>query len=175
MGTDKALLDVDGQPLARTVALALRAAGADPVVAVGGDLEGLGAVGVQAVADLHPGEGPLGGVLTALQTVPAEIVVVLACDLPDVDPDVVRAVVAALGEADDVAAPLHDGHLQLLHAAYRRTAQPALAEAFAAGERALHRAVQGLRTAVVTDLPSEPLVDVDEPEDLERRGGGAPG
>ncbi|WP_434127450.1 molybdenum cofactor guanylyltransferase, partial [Enterococcus faecium] len=45
MGTDKALIEVDGGPLARRVANALRAAGADPVIAVGGDLEALGDLG----------------------------------------------------------------------------------------------------------------------------------
>ncbi len=174
MGADKALLDVDGRPLALTVARALRAAGAEPVVAVGGDLEGLTAVGLRAVPDLHPGEGPLGGVLTALQAVDADVVVVLACDLPDVDADVVRAVVTALGDDDDVAAPRHDDRLELLHAAYRQRAEPVLAAAFAAGERALHRAAQGLRIAAVTDLPPQALADADEPADLRRRGGETP-
>ena len=46
---------------------ALRAGGATEVVAVGGDLPGLGAVGLDARGDDHPGEGPLGGILTALR------------------------------------------------------------------------------------------------------------
>jgi molybdenum cofactor guanylyltransferase len=174
MGVDKALLDVDGRPLALTVARALRAAGADPVVAIGGDREALTGLGLHVVPDLHPGEGPLGGILTALQVLDAETVVVLACDLPDVDADVVRAVILALGEDDDIAAPRHDGRLELLHAAYRRRAEPVLASAFARGERALHRAIHGLRVAAVTDLPDLALTDVDDPADLGRRGGTTP-
>ncbi|HEU5454982.1 MAG TPA: NTP transferase domain-containing protein, partial [Nocardioides sp.] len=87
MGTDKALLEVDGIPLARRVANALRAAGADPVVAVGGDLEALGALGLHAEPDLHPGEGPLGAILTALAATTEAVVVGRACDLPAADAD----------------------------------------------------------------------------------------
>ena len=59
-----------------------------------------------------------------------------------------------------MAAPLHDGRHELLHAAYRRRAQPVLAAAFAAGERAVHRAVRGLTVVGVTGLAPAALVDV---------------
>ena len=93
MGTDKALVEVDGRALALRVADALRAAGASRVVAVGGDLERLQALGLEAVPDLHPGEGPLGGILTALAATDQDVVVVLACDLPAADPSAITAVV----------------------------------------------------------------------------------
>ncbi len=146
MGTDKALIEVDGVPLARRVANALRAAGADPVIAVGGDLEALERAGPDASCpDRHPGEGPLGGILTALAATTEDVVVVLACDLPAADADTIRAVALALGDAD-VAAPWHDGRHELLHAAYHRRAEPVLRAAFDAGERAPHRAVADLVT-----------------------------
>jgi molybdopterin-guanine dinucleotide biosynthesis protein A len=164
MGTDKALLEVDGVALAVRVADALRAAGANRVVAVGGDGPALTALGLDAVADQHPGEGPLGGILTALAAVDDEVVVVLACDLPDPDPAAIRRVVAALGEGD-VAAPPGE----LLHAAYHRRAEGHLAAAFAAGERAPRRAVEGLRVVEVADLPPAALADADRPDDLSGR------
>jgi molybdopterin-guanine dinucleotide biosynthesis protein A len=165
MGTDKALLVVDRQPLAVRVASALRAAGADRVVAVGGDLPALRELGLDAVLDLHAGEGPLGGILTALDATIADVVVVLACDLPGADPAAITAVVDALGEAD-VAAPLRDGRHELLHAAYRRRTQPVLAAAFAAGERAVHRACRALDVVSVTGLADGALADADTPEQL---------
>jgi len=165
MGTDKALLEVDGVPLARRVANALRAAGADPVIAVGGDVEALGAIGLTAVPDAHPGEGPLGGILSALAASDAEVVVVLACDLPAADADTIRAVALALGEAD-IAAPWHDGRHELLHAAYSRRAEATLQAAFEVGERAPQRAVAGLDVVGLEGLPAAALADADTPEDL---------
>ena len=168
MGRDKALLEVDGRPLARRVADALEAAGAARVVAVGGDAERLAALGLEVVPDAHPGDGPLGGILTALAATDEDVVVVLACDLPAVDPTAITAVVDALAGADgaDAAAPWHDGRHELLHAAYHRRAQEHLAAAFRAGERAPHRAVQGLTVVSVTGLPDTALADVDAPDDL---------
>ncbi len=89
----------------------------------------------------------------------------LACDLPAADPSAITAVVDALGDAD-VAAPLHDDRHELLHAAYHRRAQAALADAFAAGERAPHRAVAALDVASVSGLAPEALADADTPDDL---------
>ena len=179
MGADKALLDVDGRPLAVRVADALRAAGATHVVAVGGDLDGLRALGLDAVPDQHPGEGPLGGILTALAATTEDVVMVLACDLPGADATAIGAVVDALDDAD-VAAPRHDGRHELLHAAYHRRAQPALAAAFAEGERAVHRACRGLTLSPSKALPGPPLADADTPEELgldrnrrQRRGRGS--
>jgi molybdopterin-guanine dinucleotide biosynthesis protein A len=71
MGRDKAFVVVDGEPMVVRVARALRGAGADEVVAVGGDEARLSALGLAHLPDDHPGEGPLGGVLTALRLVGA--------------------------------------------------------------------------------------------------------
>lgn len=165
MGRDKALLAVDGRALALAATSALRAAGAQRVLAVGGDRPALEDLGLEVVPDLHPGEGPLGGILTALAASADEVVVVLACDLPDVSADGVRAVVLALGEAD-VAAPARGDRFELLHAAYRRRVAAQLGERFDAGERAVHRACAGLDVVGVEGLEDRWLTDVDEPADL---------
>jgi molybdopterin-guanine dinucleotide biosynthesis protein A len=66
MGTDKALLEVDGVAMAVRVARALDAAGATEVMCIGGDAPALAALGLIVVTDRHPGDGPLGAVITAL-------------------------------------------------------------------------------------------------------------
>ena len=167
MGADKALVELDGLAMARRAADALWAAGATQVVAVGGNAEELARLSLDVVADLHPGEGPLGGILTALAATEEDVVVVLACDLVAADAAAITAVVDGLGDAD-VAAPFHDGRHELLHAAYHRRAESPLTEAFADGERAPHRAVAGLSVASVTGVPAEALADADTPDDLPR-------
>src|SRR5262245_38669006 len=97
MGRDKATdVEVDGRPLVRCVADALVAAGADEVLAIGGDAGKLAAAGLDVVPDAHPGEGPLGGILTALRRARNDTVVVLSCDLAWLD----AATVARLLEVD---------------------------------------------------------------------------
>jgi molybdopterin-guanine dinucleotide biosynthesis protein A/rhodanese-related sulfurtransferase len=173
MGRDKALLEVDGRPLAAIAAAALVEAGADgPVLAVGGNGAALRRLGLEPVPDRYPGEGPLGAVLTALAVARHDVVVVLACDLPGADTTAVALVVAALAATTraDVAIPVVDGWGQPLHAAWRRSARARVGAAFDGGERALHRALRGLTTVTVFGVASRAVADVDTPADLERHG-----
>lgn len=94
MGSDKALLDVDGLPMVIRVADALRAAGCDPVLCQGGDDQLTSALGLQVVPDTDPGAGPVSAILAALEHADGPIVVA-ACDLVDLDAETIRAVTEA--------------------------------------------------------------------------------
>jgi molybdopterin-guanine dinucleotide biosynthesis protein A len=169
MGRDKALLPYGGSPLAVRVAHVLTLAGADPVVAVGGDLHGLEAIGLTAVADPRQGAGPLAGIATALERVgTADIVVVLACDLPEASPIAVRAVVAALAADPDarVAVPVAGGRLQPLHAAWRRTALPVVEAALVRGDGAVRLVLESLGAVTVPGLDPSWFANANEPSDL---------
>lgn len=169
MGRDKALVEVRGTPLARSVADALAAAGARRVVAVGGDAPRLAALGLEVVPDDHPGEGPLGGLLTALDCAGTDVVVVLACDLPAAAAAAVTAVLDALLAAPGaaVAWPEAGGHHHVLHAAWRAPlAAPVLRSAFAAGERSPRRAAAALPRVAVPAVDEQALLGVNRPGDL---------
>ena len=75
---------------------ALRSTGADPVATIGGDLDRLRALGVDAYPDREAGQGPLGGIVTALEVLDAEIVFVAACDLIALSGEAVREVLDAM-------------------------------------------------------------------------------
>ena len=172
MGRDKSLIEIGGSPLAVRVARALGAAGAAHVVAVGGDGAALRASGLEAIPDDTPGEGPLGGILTAFRLASDDVVVVLACDLLEASGPAIEAVVTALHRAPRaaVAWPELHGRAQPLHAAWRVSlAGPPLRQAFDAGERSPSRASSALPLVVVHDLPRAALDDADRPEDLPRR------
>jgi molybdopterin-guanine dinucleotide biosynthesis protein A len=166
MGRDKALIEVDGRPLARIAAAALEDAGASEVLAVGGDESALTRLGLRWVPDRWPREGPLGGLVTALGEAGAEVVVVLSCDLPAVTAEAVRAVLAGLAEGTDASVALAGGRRQPLLAAYRRGCRTELEAAFAAGERALHRALGPLTVAEIPLAEPSWAADVDTPDDL---------
>ena len=173
MGTDKALVELQGRALASRIADALTAAGASRVVAIGGNAPALRALGLDVVSDLHPGEGPLGGIITALGCFAAEteLVAVLACDLVSPDPTTIRTLVSyAASHPVDVTAPFVDDWRHLHHAVWRTSALDALTTAFAAGERAPRRAVAALRRGDVTGLAPSTVRDADDPAELAAAG-----
>lgn len=170
MGRDKALLRLGGEPMAARVSKALGSAGAARVIAVGGDAAALSGAGLAVVADIWPGEGPLGGVVTALECLDHDVVLVAACDLAHPSPAALAATVACVREAPhaDVAVPVSGGRRHWVHAAWRRSTRDALVGQFDAGVRALHRAVEraGLAVVEVEGVNPAGLVDVDVPGDV---------
>jgi molybdenum cofactor guanylyltransferase len=163
MGADKATFPVKGMAMARRVANALVEARCSPVVAIGGDSTRLARLGLDYIADEFPGEGPLGGILTALSV--GSPAAVLACDLPNVRAATVIALVEALGDHD--AAVAHSDRAEPLCAVWSDRAASALRAQFQSGERAVHRAIFGLDIAWVTVSPSD-LRNINTPDDLGR-------
>ena len=165
MGRPKAFIEIDGRTLLDRAVAAMHGADIDDVIVVGGDRAVIEAAGHRFVADAHPGEGPLGGIVAALGATEAEIVVILACDLLHASSIAVRSLVGALGTGD-VAVPVVEGRAQWLHAAWRRSALPTLKAAFTAGERAPRRALAGLSVVEVLDGSPCWYADADTPADL---------
>jgi molybdopterin-guanine dinucleotide biosynthesis protein A len=167
MGQDKAFVRVDGTPMVLRVATALHGAGAVAVVAVGGDLSALAALGLDARADPRQGQGPLAGTLSALEHSGTDVVVVVATDLYALDAATVTTVVDALDRAPHATvAVATTTHRQPLCAAWRRTAAAGpLAAAYGDGVRALRRALERVPSVEVGVDPAV-LVDADFPDDL---------
>lgn len=171
MGTDKSLIRVDGVPLAERVARILEAAGCHPVVFVGGDEGELSSsTGRRVVADGWPGEGPVGGVLTALTALSgAPAVLVAACDLPALTAEAVSVVVEshrrAASSDTPVAVTLADsGRPEPALACWSTTAIRAITERFP-GERGLLAVARSLGAGTVPVEPSA-LRNANHPSDL---------
>ncbi len=166
MGRDKALVEVDGIAMVRRVAGSLAAAGCSPVFAVGGDEAALGAVGMTVVADRFPGEGPLGGILSALDATGGPTLVV-ATDMPWLDPATVGLLLAHAGRGDLDAVIARSDRLEPLCAVWWPSSSAALGARFVAGERAVHRAIHGLRVTEVA-VAKTAVANVNRPDDVGR-------
>jgi molybdopterin-guanine dinucleotide biosynthesis protein A len=165
MGRDKALVEIDGVPMVRRVTDELEQAGAARVRCVGGDAAALTALGLDALDDEHPGAGPLAGLLVALRASILHITLVAPCDLIEPRREGFAELVAALdGSARARAAvPLVEGTWRPLPCALRSTAFTPLDDAFAAGERAVHRGLAGLERV---EVEAGSFRDADTPGDL---------
>jgi molybdenum cofactor guanylyltransferase len=167
MGRDKAMIEIGERRLIQVSVDALVDAGAAEIFVVGGDADALGTLGLRVVGDEFPGEGPLGGIITALDSAIAPTVVVLACDHLSTEGPAVRSIVGALGTGD-VVVPVVDGRKQTLHAAWRRDARHTLRARFEAGARSVRDGLVGL--SVVQLLDGDPcwFRDADVSADLPR-------
>jgi molybdopterin-guanine dinucleotide biosynthesis protein A len=156
MGRPKAWLDWHGEPLAVRIARVLtRAVGEGQVVAVRGpgqdlpDLPGH----VEVVADAAKEEGPLRGLAGGLAALRgrAEVAFVSSVDAPFLHAPFVTAVLAAIGDADDAAVPVAQGHRHTLAAVYRVALLPLAEELLAAGERRPGALLDHARTRVLDE------------------------
>jgi molybdenum cofactor guanylyltransferase len=163
MGRDKATLPVDGTAMAARVAAALAGGGCLPVVAIGGDAGALTLLGLAVVADQHSGAGPLGGIITALDALGADAVVVASCDMPWLRAATVRTLVGGLG--GHMVAVAHGLRREPLCAVWRRGCLDDLRAQFDGGLRAVHRALDAL-DAVEVAVDAGDVRNVNAPADL---------
>jgi molybdopterin-guanine dinucleotide biosynthesis protein A len=185
MGSDKAALDWQGEPmLARVVRVVAQRC--DPVLVVAGessaafrgidDIRDRAAPGIDSskvrwVTDEQEGAGPLGGLvagLAAAAAAGAEFAFVCATDMPLIAGELIDELCRGLtGSAQAVIA--HDAQRDHpMAGVYRTDAGPVIAEIVAGGERRMLGAIEALNTHRVGVSDPDWLVNVNAPEDLHR-------
>lgn len=175
MGVDKLRLPVAGQPLLERVA-DVAAEVCDEVLVVGGDKVEVTGVrlpeGARVLADEVPGQGPLGGLATALGAASNHWVLAVAGDLPWLSADVIRALWDARDDAR-VVVPVTDSGPEPLLALYHKDCLGPAKEALGEGKRRLVAIFPSVDVAEVpaavlqaVDPGLASLVNVNTPEDL---------
>jgi molybdopterin-guanine dinucleotide biosynthesis protein A len=159
MGRDKALLPFRGGTLVDQIRRT--------VLAAAGNVTLVGRPDLGGIPDLYPGEGPLGGILTALHHTHSSWNLIVACDLPNLDAAFLTHLlqVARASSADVVLPYDQAAHPQPLCAVYHRRALAALETAFAGGIRAVKSALLTLEVEPVTIAESELFQNVNTPEE----------
>jgi molybdopterin-guanine dinucleotide biosynthesis protein A len=164
MGADKASFEVDGVAMAERVVRAAAEAGAAEVLVIGGTQAAAKRYSGTWKKDAWPGEGPLGGVITALRAATCDIVVVLSCDMPFITPGVVASLAA--GVADAQAAVGRTDRPNWTCAAWSKSeCLPTLQSVWKRNERAVHRAAVLLDVAEVP-VPAVAVRNINSPDDL---------
>jgi molybdopterin-guanine dinucleotide biosynthesis protein A len=124
MGEDKRFLRVGEQTLFERTLAVLQSIFQTVCVVIAQDSPPLEAK-VPVVRDLVPSCGSLGGLYTGLKQAHTEYVFVVACDMPFLNPTLVRHMVFLKDNADIVMVRLEQG-LQPTHALYSRRCLPVI-------------------------------------------------
>ena len=157
MGRNKALLPLGDRPLiAHIVSVAQSLA--EEVLVVTRTPDSYAFLDVPLVTDRYPDVGPLAGVHAALAAASRPWVIVLACDMPFVTPDVLRFLLAHRADVD-VVMPRVGGREEPLHAVYRR--EVCLPAVEAAIRRGMRRVISFLPTVRVRYIDDDVLRSVD--------------
>jgi molybdopterin-guanine dinucleotide biosynthesis protein A len=181
-GSDKTLVEVEGEPLVLRVAR--RVSGAAHPVALASGRRGrlASALGPLPFAEIDDAEaveggasgrsGPLGGLVAGLEWSPSDLLAAVAADLPFASAALLRLLASLIG-GHDAAIPVTADGTQPLHAIYSRRALPALRGSLTDGRLAVRDAVDGLRVRLVeqdewksADPRGSFAVNVNRPSDL---------
>jgi molybdopterin-guanine dinucleotide biosynthesis protein A len=137
-GRDKALADFAGKPLIAYITHKLQNLGDECVVSIGrndaaDDYRRVLPSNIIIVQDSVDFQGPLAGFISALEGCKSEFCFLAACDMPSIEPNVVRYLFRESANSSGAIPKWRDGKLEPLHAVYdcnatRHAAQQVISE-----------------------------------------------
>ncbi|MEO9327697.1 molybdenum cofactor guanylyltransferase [Gordonia aurantiaca] len=185
MGSDKAALDWEGEPmLARVVRMVQQRC--DPVLVVAGersaayqgidDIRNRAAPGIDRdrvrwVTDEQEGIGPLGGLIAGLRAAAAAgagLAFVCATDMPLIAPGLIDELLRGMTDSTQVVIARDAQRDHPMAGIYRTDAAPVIADLVTGGERRMLGAIEALHTHRVGVSDPDWLVNVNAPEDVHR-------
>ena len=127
LGRNKALEIVSGKSLIERVAERLKPITDQLIIVTSKEQVGLPFIhGAEVVADIYPGKGPLGGIYTGLMASRSEQNIVVACDMPFLNTELLRHMIELSPGYDAVVPRLGEGTIEPLHSVYSKSCLPVI-------------------------------------------------
>lgn len=146
MGTDKALLTIDNQPiLLRMINLI------NPFcdfVAISGQNENYSVFKLEMVPDVYSDCGPISGIYSCLQHSKTDWNLILSVDVPFVTDEFVKCLISNIDECDCVV-PKHTFGIEPLVALYHKKALPVVGDKIRKGDYKLMNLLDALDTKLL--------------------------
>jgi len=160
MGKDKAGLKLDGRlMILQSIARKLLTISDEVIVATDGrrydDLN----IRVKWVDDVYPGAGSLVGLYSGLKEASSDYALVVACDMPFLNLELLRYMIA-LPRDYDILAPRMGDKIEPLHTIYSRNCLTAIARLL----EARHKKIMDLYDEVRVRYISQEVIDKYDPE-----------
>lgn len=175
MGQDKGLLQFGGMPLVEYIYQQVSGMGRD-IFIVSNHPEDYLQFGLPVFPDIYTGIGALGGIHTVLTHTQTEKVLILACDMPFVNTEVVNYLLSFAEQYDVVVPTIHPkGFVEPFKAVYSKACLQAVEKAILANRRRVISFFDDVRVKYVgkeeiaaLDPDFTSFLNVNTPEDLHK-------
>jgi molybdopterin-guanine dinucleotide biosynthesis protein A len=149
MGKDKAFLKIAGKPMIEHVLQALQSV-VDRIIIVTNSPQAYASYDALVVTDASAKRGPLTGIYTGLLHSQDEYNIVVACDMPFLNPGLLSYMAGLAGEYDVVLPKVGD-FVEPLHAIYRRSLLPVIEDRIRRDARQIRGIFSEARVRYVTE------------------------
>ena len=169
-GRDKGLLDWHGQPLIAHLHSLVRGLSDDLIISCNRNQDRYAAFADRLVGDAEDDfPGPLAGIRAGLQAARHDAVLVLPCDVPNIDVALLHAMRTAAARSPERPLMLREGgHWQPLLCVIPRGCRDAFETAWQAGERSPGRVMQALGAVALACPDGDPrLANLNTPQLLQ--------
>jgi molybdopterin-guanine dinucleotide biosynthesis protein A len=160
LGTDKSFVNVNGQTLIEQIVAKLDRLSGD-VILVTDSPKKYDHLEVRLVGDIYPGKGALGGIYSGLRVATNAYSLVVACDMPFLDLNLLRYMIL-LARGHDVVIPKIRGFPEPLHAIYSKSCLEPIERLLARGGLKIIDFFSEVRVRYV----EESQVDIFDPQHL---------
>lgn len=146
MGTDKALLLVQDEPLLKRM-IRLISPFCKTIAISGQNIEYTG-FNVEMVPDLYTERGPISGIVSALNHTTTEWNLLVGVDVPFINEELIQYLISCIGQYDCII-PEHEGGIEPLIGLYNKQIFPIIEEMISQGNYKLMRMLSKLNTRYV--------------------------
>jgi molybdopterin-guanine dinucleotide biosynthesis protein A len=151
MGTDKGLILLNGKPLI-SYAIDTLSGFCDEIIISAND-DAYNSFGLKVVPDLMTGQGPMGGIYSCLKAVKTKYAIVLSCDMPFVDRQIIELLLTGQKHFQAVL-PGYNNFMQPVCALYNSEILPLIEHHLFSGKLKLAGFVEMLNHKIV-DISNE--------------------
>jgi molybdenum cofactor guanylyltransferase len=168
MGHDKGSLPFGGETMLTRITRIVRSLASEVIIV--GRQDQVTPAGARAVHDAVEDLGPLAGIAAGLNASTTDVNIVVACDMPLINPHVLQRLVSMLEDHDACVATI-DGHASALCGVYRSRIAPQAQALLDSGERRVMRLLDRVNTRRVDparfldlDPALQTFISIDTPD-----------
>ena len=160
MGSNKALLQINGMTMIENVYQVMSSL-FDEVLLVTNNPDDYSFIPCRKIPDIFQEFGCIAGLHSALTVTETDRIFMVGCDMPTLNPELIRLLCKTSPEADAVVPLNSEGLLEPLHAVYAKSALSAVSEMIETGEKSILRLFDRIRT---TELPPAAYAHIEKAE-----------